>query len=380
MFRGSTSMPLQGKYGLYHTVYRFPFNRLLGKGFGLTVSHEYRICSISKTVVEAVYTVLPRHANPINFLHGGVALEWIIATSNLAASRVARGPAVLASLDHVFFVSPVRIGENSVLTSWVELVGETSLSLTTLMEAEDPVTGDRRVTTLAHLTMVAVDRNLRPRKVPAIIKPTDSVEEMLFLDAMRRRSVGNRCKTRREDIVRDTARPKPIVPGMALESYRFAYPEDTVMLDVVDASKLLYIMDELAGITGLRYVHDPVVTASVDYTCFYSPIWVGETIQFYSALTFVGKRSLEVTVKVVSRNEITEEERHITTAYFTLVHVGMDGRSKPVPPYEPKSPDELKMASEGEARRRQRMKLLSSFTDRFGDYQRMAEWLRRHKI
>ncbi|MCE4613955.1 MAG: hypothetical protein F7B60_00265 [Desulfurococcales archaeon] len=338
-----------------------------------------RICSISNTVVEAVYTVLPRHANPINLLHGGVALEWLVATSNLAASRVARGPVVLASLDHVFFVSPVKIGENSVITSWVELVGETSLSLTTLMEAENPITGERRITTLAHLTMVAVGRDLKPKKVQAIVKPTDSIEEMLFLDAMRRRSVSNRCKTKRRDIVLDISKPRPLVPRMALRSYRFAYPEDTVMLEVVDASKLLYIMDELAGITGLRYVHDPVVTASVDYTCFYSPIWVAETIQFYSALTFVGKRSVEVTIKVVTRNEMTEEERHITTAYFTLVHVGSDGKAKPVPQYKPKTPGEFELISEGEARRRQRMKLLSSFTDRFGDYQRMAEWLRKHK-
>ncbi|MCE4607125.1 MAG: hypothetical protein F7B59_07355 [Desulfurococcales archaeon] len=345
----------------------------------MTARIEGRICSISKTVVEAIYTVLPRHANPINVLHGGVALEWIVATSNLAASRVARGPVVLASLDHVFFVSPVRIGENSVVTSWIELVGETSLSLTTLMEAENPTTGKRRVTTLAHLTMVAVDRNLKPRKVQAIVKPSDSVEEMLFLDAMRRRSLGNRCRTKRKDVVHNIGKPRPLVPGMALESYRFAYPEDTVMLDVVDASKLLYIMDELAGITGLRYVHDPVVTASVDYTCFYSPIWVSETIQFYSALTFVGKRSIEVTIKVVARNEMTGEERHITTAYFTLVHVGPDGRSRPVPQYKPSTDEELELVAEGEARRRQRMKLLSSFTDRFGDYQRMAEWLRKHK-
>lgn len=338
-----------------------------------------RICNISKTVVEAVYTVLPRHANPINLLHGGIALEWIIATSNLAATRVARGPVVLASLDHVFFVSPVRIGENSVITSWVELVGETSLSLTTLMEAENPETGERRVTTLAHLTMVAVDRDLRPRKVSAVVKPSDSVEEMLFLDAMRRRSMGNRCSRNKLEVIRDVSKPKPLVPGLSLESYRFAYPEDTVMLDVVDASKLLYVMDELAGITGLRYVHDPVVTASVDYTCFYSPIWVGETIQFYSALTFVGRKSIETTVKVVSRNEMTGDERHITTAYFTLVHVGPDGRSKPVPQYKPRDKEEEAIYMEGLARRRQRMKLLSSFTDRFGDYQRMAEWLRKHK-
>ncbi len=338
-----------------------------------------RKCSIADTVVETVHRVLPRHANPVNTLHGGIALEWAISSATLAASRVARGPVVLASLDHVFFVSPVYIGENAVLTSWVELVGETSIMITTLMEAEKPETGEKRVTTLAHMTMVAVDNNLKPRRVNAIVKPMSSIEEALFFDAMRRRSTSYRCRARGSHPIGDTGKPVPLVEGFELESIRFAYPEDTVLLDVVDAGRLLYYMDELAGITALRYVREPVVTASVDYTCFYSPIWVGETIQFSSALTYIGRKSLEVTVKVVSRNEMTGDEKHTTTAYFTMVHVGLDGRAKPVPQYTPTSPGEVRVYREGEARRRQRLKLLSSFTDRFGDYQRMGEWLRRHK-
>ena len=334
-----------------------------------------RVYSIGDTVLEAVYHVLPRYANPVGTLHGGIVLDWMVSTATMAASRIARGPVLLASLDHVFFVSPVPIGWNAVITSWVEFVGESSMMLSSLLEAEDPETGEKRVTTLAHMVMVAVGPDLRPRPVGAIVKPTCKVEDVLFNDALRRRSRGRLCPSSRES-VGDVDPPRPLVPGFRLVSYRFAYPEDTAYSDAVHAGRLLYMMDEMAGITGLRYARGPVVTASVDYTCFYSPIRVGETIQLYSALTFVGGSSMEVTLKAVSRNEMTGEERHATTAHFTVVHLDFTGKPARLPPFKPSGPGEEEVYRSALRRRRARKGLLEAMRERFSTYQGLAGRLR----
>lgn len=334
-----------------------------------------KVYSIGETVLEAVYHVLPRYSNPVGTLHGGIVLDWMVSTATMAASRIARGPVLLASLDHVFFVSPVPLGWNAVITSWVEFVGESSMMLSSLLEAENPATGEKRVTTLAHMVMVAVGPNLRPRPVGAIVKPTCKVEDVLFNDALRRRSRGRMCPSSEEAIM-NVEPPRPLVPGYSIVSHRFAYPEDTAYSDAVHAGRLLYFMDELAGITGLRYARGPVVTASVDYTCFYSPIRVGETIELYSALTFVGGSSMEVTLKAIARNEITGEERHSTTAHFTVVHLDFTGRPAKLPPYTPSTPEEEEVYREALRRRRARKGLLEVMRERFSTYQGLAGRLR----
>jgi Acyl-CoA hydrolase len=55
--------------------------------------------------------------------------DWMVQVSNLEATRVARRPTLLASLEDLFFVSPVLIGENAVITTWVDYVGRSSIEL-----------------------------------------------------------------------------------------------------------------------------------------------------------------------------------------------------------------------------------------------------------
>ena len=54
--------------------------------------------------------------------------------------------------------------------------------------AENPVTFERRQTTRAYLTFVAVDAEGRPRPVPALL-PQNEEERRRFADARRRRAV-----------------------------------------------------------------------------------------------------------------------------------------------------------------------------------------------
>jgi acyl-CoA hydrolase len=287
----------------------------------------------------------------------------MITTSTLASMRLARKPTLLAGMEHVFFVNPIRVGENAVFTSWVEYVGRSSMEVTTVVEAEDPSTGRRKLTTVAHTTHVAVGPDLRPVPVEACVDAVSSEERRLQEEAIARRERRAQRISRRKELVRDLTPPRPLDERYVITSYRFAYPEDVVFHNAVFAGKLMYYLDELAGIIGLRYARGPVVTAAVDATDFYAPILVGESIEMTAALTYVGRSSMEVTIKVVARNEARGDARHTTTSYFTVVHIGKDGRPEPVPPFEVREGWQRRLVEEAKRRREVRLKLLAAMKE-----------------
>lgn len=310
--------------------------------------------------METVNHVLPRHVNPLGTLHGGIMLQWMITAATLTSMRVARAPTVLAGMDHIFFLSPVRVGENAVITSWIDYIGRSSMEVTVRVEAENPIEGSRRLTTFSHMVLVAVDDELRPKPVGACITPRSSVEEELYEAAIRRREHRMARISTRKEAVRDVSPPRPLDPRYAVSSIRFAYPEDSIFHNAVFAGKLMYYLDELAGIIGLRYSGGPVVTAAVDATDFYAPIRVGESMNMYAALTYVGRSSMEVTIKVIARKEETGEEKHTTTSYFTVVALDEHGRPRPVKQFKVQEPWQAELYKRAEERRRRRLELLDA--------------------
>ncbi len=315
-----------------------------------------RELSISETLVETVHLVSPTHINPLGILHGGVGLRWMITTASMAAMRVARGPAFIAHLDHVFFINPVHLGHNAVITSWVEYIGRSSIELTTLMEEENPATGDRVLTTAAHMTYVAVDESIKPRRVPTCLTPKGPLERELYERAKQRREQrGPRLNPE------DLNLPRSIHPEAQLTSYKLVNPEDTLALNAMHGGRLMYLMDELAGITAIKYSKGIMVTAGIDATDFVSPIWVGDILEIHTAITYVGNTSVEVTVKAITGSPSGDVKRHATTSYFTLVHLGVDGKPRPVPPFKPREPWQRELYEKARERKRQRNELLKFF-------------------
>jgi len=322
-----------------------------------------RTLSPFQTLSTAVFQVLPMHTNPLGMLFGGVIEDWMVQVSNLEATRVARRPTLLASLEDLFFVSPVLMGENAVITTWVDYVGRSSIELDLLVEAENPIMGERRLTTLAHMTYVAVGKDLRPAPVGICIEPRTHEEEALYEDALKRRKAREeRIRDRRQRAF-DVSPPRPLAKEYMIVTNKVVMPEDVMQINALFAGKLMRILDEATAIVATRYAKGPVVTASVDNTDFYAPILLGETVIVYSALTYVGRSSMEVTAKVVKRDEITGEERHATTSYFTLVHIGPTGRSEPVPPFEAKEDWQKELLAEAERRRQARLGELQAFKE-----------------
>ena len=131
--------------------------------------------------------VMPGHTNGASgVLFGGVMVEWIDVCAGVAAMRHAGGAVVTASIDRLDFIHPVHLGDVVVLQAQVNYARRTSMEVGCRVETEDPRTRERRYTTKAFLTFVAVDAAGRPRPVPALVLDSDE-DRRRFRDGERRR-------------------------------------------------------------------------------------------------------------------------------------------------------------------------------------------------
>jgi acyl-CoA hydrolase len=138
--------------------------------------------------VETAQIVLPGDTNTHGTIFGGILMQWIDIAAGIASARHSGGPVVTASIDRLHFLTPVRLGEIVILQAQVNFAGKTSMEIGVRVFAEDQTTFERRQTTRAYATFVAVDEFGRPRDVPPLVLET-AEERRRFEDAKRRRAV-----------------------------------------------------------------------------------------------------------------------------------------------------------------------------------------------
>src|SRR5208283_2406742 len=93
---------------------------------------------------------------------------------------------VTASVDNLDFVHPIKVGQLIVLRAFVTRVFHTSLEVEVNVFSEDYLTGERRQTSSAFVTYVAVDQDGRPKEIPPIT-PVTAEEKRRYREALERR-------------------------------------------------------------------------------------------------------------------------------------------------------------------------------------------------
>src|SRR3979411_3363769 len=78
---------------------------------------------------EMAEIVLPNDANMLGALLGGRMMHWIDLAAAMAAHRHSRNYVVTASIDHIDFLVPVRVGDLVILRSSVNRVFHTSMEV-----------------------------------------------------------------------------------------------------------------------------------------------------------------------------------------------------------------------------------------------------------
>jgi len=142
---------------------------------------------VSASRSEMTEIVLPAQTNPLGKLLGGQVMHLVDMVAALAAHRHSNSYVVTASVDYIDFRNPVNLGEIVNLKAQVNRVFRTSIEVGVEVYSENALTGERRHTTTAYVTFVAVDEHTRmPKPVPPLIVKTPE-ERRRFDEAAARR-------------------------------------------------------------------------------------------------------------------------------------------------------------------------------------------------
>jgi acyl-CoA hydrolase len=143
---------------------------------------------VQASVSEMAEIVLPNDANPLNALLGGRLMHWIDLAGALAAHRHSRQWVVTASIDHMDFLVPVRVGDLVILRSSVNRVFRTSMEVGVKVWVENYRSDEKRHVSSAYLTFVTIDA-AGNRVLVAPVIPETADEKRRYEDAARRREI-----------------------------------------------------------------------------------------------------------------------------------------------------------------------------------------------
>ena len=136
--------------------------------------------------VEMTEMVLPQHTNALGTVFGGVVLSWVDIAAAICAQRHCNMSVVTASIDAMHFLAPIKIGWIVNIKALVNFTAKTSCEVGVKIEAENPLTREYHHTASAYVTMVALDSNGRPSKMPAV-KANSPIDERRHAEAAERR-------------------------------------------------------------------------------------------------------------------------------------------------------------------------------------------------
>ncbi len=144
---------------------------------------------VSASRSEMAEVVLPSQTNPLGKLLGGRVMHLVDIAGAMAAHRHSNCLAMTASVDYLDFRNPVNLGDIVMLKSQVNRAFHTSMEVGVEVYSENILTGERKHTTSAFVTFVAIDEHTgEPKRVrPLIVRTAE--EKRRYREAGERRKI-----------------------------------------------------------------------------------------------------------------------------------------------------------------------------------------------
>lgn len=150
-------------------------------------SVEGKLVTVSKTVMTEM--IMPNDTNPMGNLMGGYLMRWMDIACAVCAARHCESQVATASVDHISFHEPIRLGDVITLSAQVTRAFNTSVEIFVEVSAADITGANPRQSNHAYFTFVAIDKKTgKPTKVPAVI-PITNEEKKQYDVASRRREL-----------------------------------------------------------------------------------------------------------------------------------------------------------------------------------------------
>jgi acyl-CoA hydrolase len=133
---------------------------------------------LEETYIENRVLVQPDDTNHRNIAHGGNVVKWMDEVGAMSAMRFAGRTCVTARMESVDFRRPIPRGDTALVESYVYDAGTTSMDLFLRVFSEDPMSGDRELTSESRFVYVALDDDGTPATVPDLDVSSDRATEL----------------------------------------------------------------------------------------------------------------------------------------------------------------------------------------------------------
>jgi acyl-CoA hydrolase len=121
------------------------------------------------------------------------------------------------------------------------------------------------------------------------------------------------------------------------------FPSDVNNHNTLFGGKLMSYIDDIASIAAAKHCRQFVVTASTDSVDFLHPIHPTDSVCLESFVTWTGRSSMEVFVKVITENLLTGVRGIAATSFITFVALDDLRRPVQVPEVVPETEEEIKL-------------------------------------
>lgn len=126
--------------------------------------------------VETAHIVRPMDMNSVQRLYGGVLMGWIDETAVLVARRHTGLSVTTGSVDNLRFLRPAYLHDTIVLVGKATYVGNTSMEVKVDTFVEQ-LSGHRELINEAYLTLIGLDENDKPCRLPRLEPQTEKEKE-----------------------------------------------------------------------------------------------------------------------------------------------------------------------------------------------------------
>lgn len=308
-------------------------------------------------------------ANPAGNVHGGVTLKLLEQAGEVVTNRHCNrnnpeSPvmAALVRVDHMDFHQPLFVGEVSQIHAAVTYTSKHSVEVTADAWAENMLRGHRRHTntaTLWYVTTPVLDQVEETKELTAAPVPplTGLTAEQAEAGKRRYEAQKNaRAQTslafdfRHDSCKTEYAPEEHTVLASQNTLASIVLPSDCTVTGHYMGGALMKKMDDAAAICASSYCRGLTVTACIDAIDFHSSITCGEVVFVTARLVFTSGKSMEIEVIAEAEGLRAGSRRITTTAYFTYVAIGNDGRARSIPPLKLKTGAEKSRFEDGAIR------------------------------
>ena len=161
------------------------------------------------------------------------------------------------------------------------------------------------------------------------------------------------------------AKKKHTVSQSRITTSHIVLPGDTNTHGSIFGGIVMQWIDIAATIAAVRHCRSNVVTASIDELHFLNPILLGYHVYITAEVSYTGRSSMEIEVRVESENPLTAERQVTSVAYLTFVALdAKSGHPTAVPPIVPETPEEMQRYAAAKKRKEARMANLAELKER----------------